>query len=302
MEPSRKVIPLTLVAQPAPVTPPRDFQGLLAWVGARVQRLEELEDDRTREEVFALLEGVDLLHRHALGRLLELVGSLGGQGLVERVAQDSAVRSLLDMYDLPEPDEATQVERVLAGVYPYMQSHGGRLDVLGVERGRVRVRLSGSCGSCPASSLTLKRVVEEALRDGFPGFSELVAEEVAPAVKPPLPVSSGPPRRPRWVTVTSLAQLSSGEMRGMWPESKSVLLVRVGADVYAYGNACPPGSPLVLHTGQLEGTTLICPWHGCRYDVLTGKRQDAEGKLEVLPVAVQDGEIKVALGVEEVVE
>jgi nitrite reductase/ring-hydroxylating ferredoxin subunit len=43
-----------------------------------------------------------------------------------------------------------------------------------------------------------------------------------------------------------------------------------------------------------------CPWHSCRYDARTGKRQDAEGKLPVLPVAVQDGEIKVAMGVEEV--
>ena len=43
-----------------------------------------------------------------------------------------------------------------------------------------------------------------------------------------------------------------------------------------------------------------CPWHSCRYDARTGKRQDAEGKLPVRPVAVQDGEIKVAMGVEEV--
>ena len=56
-----------------------------------------------------------------------------------------------------------------------------------------------------------------------------------------------------------------------------------------------------MHLGQLEGSTLVCPWHGCRYDVRTGKREDAEeGKLPVLPVAVQDGEINIAVGVEEV--
>ncbi|MBA2783447.1 MAG: hypothetical protein H0T74_11120, partial [Rubrobacteraceae bacterium] len=52
--------------------------------------------------------------------------------------------------------------------------------------------------------------------------------------------------------------------------------------------------------GRVEGTTLVCPWHGCRYDLRTGRREDAEGKLSVLPVAVQDGEVKVALGTEEV--
>jgi len=77
-------------------------------------------------------------------------------------------------------------------------------------------------------------------------------------------------------------------------------MVRLDGEVYAYRNGCPPGSALTLHLGRLEGTTLVCPWHGCRYDARTGKRQDYEEKLPVMPVALQDGEIKVAMGVEEV--
>jgi nitrite reductase/ring-hydroxylating ferredoxin subunit len=50
----------------------------------------------------------------------------------------------------------------------------------------------------------------------------------------------------------------------------------------------------------LEDSTLTCPWHGCRYDARTGKRQDNEGTLPVMPVAMQDGQIKVAMGVDEV--
>lgn len=78
------------------------------------------------------------------------------------------------------------------------------------------------------------------------------------------------------------------------------MLARLGSEVYAYKDGCPPGSPLTLQKGRLEGETLVCPWHGCRYDLRTGKRQDAAGKLQVLPVAVRDGEIIVAVGTEEV--
>jgi nitrite reductase/ring-hydroxylating ferredoxin subunit/Fe-S cluster biogenesis protein NfuA len=301
MAPSRKEIPVVQVAQPASSGLPPEFQHLLEWLGTGLERMEGIEDEQTREEVFALLEGVDVLHRQALGRLLELVGNLGGQGLAERVSQDPMVRTLLEMYDLPEADERTQVEHALESVYPYFKSHGGKLEVLGVEEGRVRVRLSGSCGGCPGTATTLQRVVEEALREGFPGFRELVAEEPPPPEsEKPIQLGRKPLRRPRWFSVGHLEDLEPGEMRALRPEGTSLILVRLDGEVYACRNGCPPGSALTLHLGQLEGSTLVCPWHGCRYDVRTGKRQDAEGELAVLPVAVQDGEIKVAVGIEEV--
>jgi nitrite reductase/ring-hydroxylating ferredoxin subunit/Fe-S cluster biogenesis protein NfuA len=304
MAPSKREIPVVQVAQPASSGLPREFQHLLEWLGTGLERMEGIEDERTREEVFALLEGIDVLHRQALGRLLDLVTDLGGSGLAERVSQDPVVRTLLEMYDLPEADERTQVERALEGVYPYFESHGGKLEVLGVEEGRVRVRLSGSCEGCPGTATTLERVVEEALRERFPGFRELVAEEpppTSPATGRPIQLGRKPQRRPRWVSVGYLEDLEPGEIRALRPEGTALLLVRLDGEVYAYRNGCPPGSALALHLGRLEGSTLVCPWHGCRYDVRTGKREDGgEGELAALPVAVGAGEIRVAVGVEEV--
>lgn len=302
----RKELPVVQVTQPQTTQQPADglpheFQHLLDWIGAGLERMEEIEDDRTREEVFALLEGIDVLHRQALSRILEIAASNGDSGLLERLSGDPVVSKLLEMYDLPEVDERTQVERALRDVYPYFHSHGGKLEVLGVEEGRVRVRLSGSCEGCPGTAATLKRVVEEALREGFPGFTELVAEEPPVEEESPIQLGRKPMKRPRWVPVGWLEDLEPGELRALRPEGTPLLLVRLGGEVYAYRDGCPPGSTLTLHLGRLEDSTLVCPWHGCRYDARTGRRQDGDGeRLQVFPVAVQDGEIKVALGVEEV--
>ncbi len=296
----KKQIPVVQVASPTPELPP-EFRHLLEWLGTGLERMEEIRDEKTREEVFAFLEGIDVLHRQGLGRILDLVGGLGDQKAVERISQDPIVRTLLEMYDLPEADEHTQVERALEPVYPYFQSHGGKLDLLGVENGRVRVRLSGSCEGCPGTATTLQRVVEEALREGFPGFEELVAEgQQSPAPKNIVQLGRRPLRRPRWVPAGRLEDLEPGTLHSRRLEDVSLLLTRLEGEVYAYRDGCPPGSALTLQLGRVEGTALVCPWHDCRYDLRTGKRENGDGKLSVLPVAVRDGDVKVALGVEEV--
>ncbi|GAC1444981.1 MAG: NifU family protein [Chloroflexota bacterium] len=292
-------IPLVQAHRPTS-NPEAEFTHLLDWVGEGVAAMEGIEDEGTREGIFALLEGVDVLHRQGLTRLLEVVTAAGGPNVVQRLGDDPIVGRLLQLYDLPAVSERDGVQEALEPVYAYIESHGGKLELLGVEGGRVRVRLSGACGSCPGSAGTLQRVVEESLRAGFPAFTELIAEE------PPTPkrtmISLHPTvlRRPRWVDVGRIEDFPPGEMRALWPEGQGVLFVHLDGEMYAHQNGCPPGSALGLHLGELTGSTLRCPWHGCLYDVRTGKRLDAEGKLGVLPVAVQDGAVKVAMGVEEV--
>lgn len=302
--PSHPTIPLRVIptaqAAQAETNPDTEFQHLLDWVGQGVAAMEQIEDEQIREQVFALLEGVDLVHRQGLQRVLEMMAGTAGQDAVQRIAGDPMVHTLLEMYDLVPLSEHDQVEQALEPAYTYIESHGGQLDLLDVQQGRVRVRLSGSCGSCPGSAGTLQRVVEEALREGFPGFTTLVSED--PSAPKRSPIQFGPTvlRKPRWVDVGPIKDFPAGEMRALWPEGQGVLVVRLDGEVYAHQNGCPPGSALALHLGELQGSAVICPWHGCRYDLRTGKRLDAEGKLGVLPVAVQDGMVKIAMGLEEV--
>jgi len=145
----------------------------------------ETLDEGVRSRVFSMLDAVDGLHRHALERL----GAQLGPAEAERLAgADPAVAWLFGAYSVGV-DERAGAEAALDGVRPYLHSHGGDVEVLDARDGVVRVRLSGACSGCTASTVTLRRGVEEALRDGFPGFAamEVEADDGAPAHPPPGP-------------------------------------------------------------------------------------------------------------------
>ena len=71
------------------------------------------------------------------------------------------------------PTMEEQVQEVLDKLRPFIQRDGGDIELVGVENGIVKVRLMGACGSCPASTITLKAGVERALIEEVPGVVEV---------------------------------------------------------------------------------------------------------------------------------
>ena len=68
-----------------------------------------------------------------------------------------------------------KVEEVLGQVRPMLQADGGDVELVEVsEDGVVSVRLTGACGSCPMSTMTLKMGIERALKERVPEVKEVV--------------------------------------------------------------------------------------------------------------------------------
>ncbi len=63
-----------------------------------------------------------------------------------------------------------QVEEVLKEIRPGLQADGGDVELVDVNDGVVRVRLTGACGGCPMSQMTLKMGIERRLRQRLPGL------------------------------------------------------------------------------------------------------------------------------------
>jgi nitrite reductase/ring-hydroxylating ferredoxin subunit len=80
-----------------------EWQSLLAEIAAVIEEFEKLEDPALRNKVFHALQAIDALHREALHRLVRLFK----EGVLEQVATDPAIRTLMEMYDLLPAAAAT---------------------------------------------------------------------------------------------------------------------------------------------------------------------------------------------------
>ena len=61
-----------------------------------------------------------------------------------------------------------KIETALADIRPSLQADGGDVELVDVENGIVRVRLTGACGGCPMSQMTLKQGIEAHIRKEIP--------------------------------------------------------------------------------------------------------------------------------------
>jgi Fe-S cluster biogenesis protein NfuA len=68
-----------------------------------------------------------------------------------------------------------QVKKALEELRPRLQADGGDIELLGVERGVVKVRLKGACAGCPMSTMTLKMGVEQYLKKKIPEIAKVEA-------------------------------------------------------------------------------------------------------------------------------
>ncbi len=60
------------------------------------------------------------------------------------------------------------VEKALDKIRPALQADGGDIELIDVVDGVVKVRLTGACGGCPMSQMTLKMGVEKVLKQQVP--------------------------------------------------------------------------------------------------------------------------------------
>ncbi len=68
-----------------------------------------------------------------------------------------------------------KVLRAIQDVRPSLQADGGDIELVSVsEDGIVSVRLTGACGTCPMSTMTLKMGVENYLKKTIPEVKEVV--------------------------------------------------------------------------------------------------------------------------------
>lgn len=261
--------------------------------------LEAHPDPAVGAQVTALLGGIDAVHRTALAHLLDAIRSMGGDAFINRLTADPAIRMLLMSYELIAVDRRILAEEALDAVRGHLHARGVDVELADVVGGAVYVRLYG-LGESGVPVERARHDIEEALTEGLLGFQELVLGD-RKAGAPAALVQLGGRRRPRRPVLHRAFDVEAvlpGQVRGVEIAGTPVLIANVGGEFYAVANRCGE-SPLPLEYSSLDGAELRCSWHGCRYDVRSGSRVDGGSeRLAVFPLVVEDGEVRVALGVE----
>ena len=95
------------------------------------------------------------------------------------------------------------------------------------------------------------------------------------------------------VRVADVGDVAPGEVRTAEAGGRPIALANVDGTFYAVDNAClHRGGP--LGEGDLDGTTVICPWHGWRWDVRTGRSANNPAlAVTCVPVTIEAGAVYV---------
>jgi Fe-S cluster biogenesis protein NfuA/nitrite reductase/ring-hydroxylating ferredoxin subunit len=271
---------------------------------------------RAAEELVRLLLG---LYGDGLSHIMAALRAEGeaGAAVLDRLLADPLVESLLLLHDLHPLDVDARIQRALDQVRPYLGSHAGGVQYLGVsEDGVARLRLEGSCHGCPSSTVTVQLALKGAIENAAPEVTEVAVEGVtAPpdsgqllqiGKRPPDAGAGGGPGgdpalagggEAAWVTLPDVGPPSSKPVTAV-AAGTPVLICSVRGTLYAYRDACAAcaGS---LGSSTLTMGELACAACGTRYDVRSAGRgiADPAVHLDPLPLLSDSQGVRVAVGV-----
>src|SRR5277367_3155861 len=140
---------------------------LVERVQSLTEQLEELEDFQGRAVADELVGSIMQLYGEGLERIfaaLELPQRSAAE-VCDLLIEDGVVASLMLIHGLYPVDLETRVHQALETVRPYMESHGGDVELVEVQDGVARLRLVGHCRGCPASEATLELAIKKAIEE-----------------------------------------------------------------------------------------------------------------------------------------
>ncbi len=258
-----------------------------------VAEIDSMPNPAARALMQECMESVLGFYGDGLERVLALVkrSGIGGQKVFDDLVHDNVVSSLLLIHGLHPHDLATRLRGALDKVRPYMESHGGNVELLSLENDFARLRLQGSCKTCPSSAVTLELAVRSALEEACPDLAGFEVEGAAETVKQSY-------SRAEWIEIENARQLPEGAFLTSSADGIPLYVCRVQGRLYAYRDRCPACN-IPLHLGALESSVLTC-LEGHRFSIPEAGRSPDDPALHIdpMPLIEESGIVKVALATE----
>ena len=122
----------------------------VARIEGLLEELEAMPDVVARGTATEVVQALLQLYGDGLGRIVDVVAARDDGTIAQALGDDDLIAHLLLLHGLHPVPVEERVRDALAGVLPYLESHGGSVELLEVTDGVVHVRLRGSCSGCPS--------------------------------------------------------------------------------------------------------------------------------------------------------
>ncbi len=270
---------------------------LIARVQELTAQLEEVQDFQARAVADELVSSVIQLYGEGLERIFAALDD--APEVRDRLVDDGVVASLMLIHGLYPIDLETRVLEALESVRPYMESHGGDVELVEIVDGVARMRLVGHCEGCPASEATLELAIKKALEEAAPDLDGLevagVAERPRPAFELPVVEANGN-GAPTWADL-ELAAPTAGGTAPMTVAGADLLVANVGGTLLAYRNACGWCRARLDGAPMTPGGLLTCPACERRFELRRAGRSPDDEAAQIAPVPLlrTEGKVRVAV-------
>jgi len=268
--------------------------------GRRIQELMEkidaLPDASARDLVHECVTTLLAFYGQGLERTLQIIkrAGIGGQQVHDELIHDRVVSGLLLIHSLHPVALETRLRDAMDKIRPYMQSHGGNVEILGIDGDFARLRLQGACKTCPSSGVTMELAVRHAIEEACPDLAgfEVEGAPTTDETQPPHPAAE-------WKTIDEARHLQEGALIRASLLGATLILCNASGNLYAYRDRCPACN-LPLHLGTLQAGVLACR-AGHRFSVQDAGQSpdDPHLHLEPVPLVIKDGAVQVALAPEQ---
>jgi Fe-S cluster biogenesis protein NfuA len=156
----------------------KEFQQRVQRIGALVGEIESIADPVVRASTTQLVQLIMEFHGVALDRTLEILADTGEPGLklIEQLGHDPVTSSMLVLYGLHPDTLEARVTKAVERLESKLRKDGAQVELLGVDDGAVRVRVTPGEHACGSTSKALQATVEDAIYEAAPDVASLSVE------------------------------------------------------------------------------------------------------------------------------
>ena len=261
-----------------------------------IEEIEMLPDPKAKKMMEECIQEILGFYGKGLEKILKIISDgniAAAKDIYNDLIEDSFVNGLLLIHDLHPLDLKTRLYKALEKVKPYMDSHGGSVELVRLENGVAKLRLAGNCNGCPSSSSTLELGIRQSIEEYCP---DLLGLEVEGITEMRNAKKGGAKQDIGWKILNGVSKLPNGKMIAVESVSIPLIVSRVNNCLYAYRNICP-ACERPFTNGTLDENILACQL-GHRFDVQHAGicTDNSELHLEPFPLLEENGIVKLAVG------